>query len=141
MITRVNHIAIAVPNLELASATYRKLGVTVSEPQELLEHGVRVSFMEFENLKLELVEAFGDGSPIQRFMEKNPGGGMHHVCFDVEDLGAAVSDLRESGIRVLGSGEPKIGAHGNPVVFAYPSDLFGVLTEFEQVSTTESPPH
>lgn len=132
MIRRVNHIAIAVPSFELASATYRKLGVKVSEPQELPEHGVRVSFMEFENLKLEPVEAFGDGSPIQRFMEKSPGGGMHHLCLDVEDL--------EPAIRVLGSGEPKIGAHGNPVVFAHPSDLFGVLTEFEQVPATESPP-
>ncbi|QCL98191.1 methylmalonyl-CoA epimerase [Agrobacterium tumefaciens] len=138
MIRRVNHIAIAVPDLEAASATYRRLGVTVSESQELPEHGVRVSFLEFDNLKLELVEALGDASPIQRFIEKKPAGGIHHVCFEVEGLGPVTTVLRESGIRVLGSGEPKIGAHGNPVIFAHPSDLFGVLTEFEEVPATNS---
>ncbi|TCU20606.1 methylmalonyl-CoA epimerase [Rhizobium sullae] len=134
MIRRVNHIAIAVPDLELASESYRRLGVEVSEPQELPEHGVRVSFLEFDNLKLELVEALGDASPIQRFMEKNPGGGMHHVCFEVEALDTVATTLRESGMRVLGSGETKIGAHGNPVIFVHPADLFGVLTEFEEVA-------
>ncbi|CVI24817.1 Methylmalonyl-CoA epimerase [Agrobacterium fabacearum CFBP 5771] len=138
MIRRVNHIAIAVPDLEAASATYRRLGVTVSESQELPEHGVRVSFLEFDNLKLELVEALGDASPIQRFIEKNPAGGIHHVCFEVEGLGPVTTVLRESGIRVLGSGVPKIGADGNPVIFAHPSDLFGVLTEFEEVPATSS---
>ena len=134
MIRRVNHLAIAVPDLERASQIYRGLGVPVSEPQELPEHGVRVVFLEFENIKLELVEALGEQSPIQRFMERNPAGGMHHICFEVGALDPAVAKLADCGIRVLGTGSAKIGAHGNPVVFAHPSDLFGVLTEFEEVA-------
>ncbi|WCK80167.1 methylmalonyl-CoA epimerase [Agrobacterium fabrum] len=134
MIRRVNHIAIAVPDLELASETYRRLGVSVSEPQELPEHGVQVCFLEFENFKIELVQALGDGSPVERFMEKNRVGGIHHICFEVEALDPLTSALRDIDIRVLGSGGPKIGAHGNPVIFAHPSDLFGVLTEFEEVA-------
>ncbi|MFG6082413.1 methylmalonyl-CoA epimerase [Paracoccus litorisediminis] len=138
MIKRVNHIAIAVPDLELAAQTWRNLGVTVSEPQTLPEHGVRVVFLEFGNVKLELLEAYGEGSPIGKFMQKNPSGGMHHVCFDVDDIGATSAKLQDAGIRVLGGGQPKIGAHGNPVLFAHPSDLFGVLTEFEEPHSPES---
>lgn len=134
MIRRVNHIAIAVPDLKLAGETYRRLGVSVSEPQELPEHGVQVCFLEFQNLKIELVQAQGDASPIERFMDKNPVGGMHHICFEVDKLAPVTSVLRGNDIRVLGSGEPRIGAHGNPVIFAHPSDLFGVLTEFEEVA-------
>ncbi|MTH79036.1 methylmalonyl-CoA epimerase [Paracoccus aestuariivivens] len=132
MIKRVNHIAIAVPDLELAAETYRRLGVTVSEPQVLPEHGVRVVFLEFENVKLELIETYGEKSPVASFMRKNPSGGIHHVCFDVEDLQSTSETLKDAGIRVLGDGPPKIGAHGNPVLFAHPADLFGVLTEFEE---------
>lgn len=133
MIRRVNHIAIAVPDLQHASEIYRQLGVPVLEPQDLPEHGVRVSFVKFDNLTLELMEPFGDASPIQRFLERNPGGAMHHLCFEVEAIDAATEVLQEQGIRVLGSGKPKQGAHGNPVIFAHPADLFGVLTEFEEV--------
>lgn len=134
MIRRVNHLAIAVPDLERASETYRALGVPVSQPQDLPEHGVRVVFLEFENLKIELVEAFGEGSPIERFMVKNPAGGMHHICFEVAELGPTVETLSDNGIRILGSGDARIGAHGNPVILAHPSDLCGVLTEFEEVA-------
>lgn len=133
MIRRVNHIAIAVPDLERASATYRKLGVPVSEPQDLPEHGVRVAFLEFDNIKLELMEALGDASPIERFLQKNPTGGMHHICYEVEELSPAVVALKETGVRMLNAGEARIGAHGNPVVFAHPADFSGVLTEFEEV--------
>lgn len=134
MIKRVNHIAIAVPDLEQAAEAYRRLGVPVSEPQALPEHGVRVVFLEFENVKLELLEALGDHSPITKFMQKSPAGGMHHICYDVEDIDATATALQASGIRVLGSGAPRIGAHGHPVIFAHPADLHGVLTEFEETS-------
>lgn len=132
MIKRVNHIAIAVADLEKAAEPYRLLGVPVSEPEILPEHGVRVCFLEFENVKIELLEAHGADSPIAKFMQKNPAGGMHHVCYDVEDLAATTAALDGAGIRVLGGGEPKIGAHGNPVIFTHPADLSGVLTEFEE---------
>jgi methylmalonyl-CoA/ethylmalonyl-CoA epimerase len=133
MIKRVNHIAVAVPDLQLARTMYLRLGVPVGEPQELPEHGVRVSFVEFDNVTLELMEEAGENSPIQRFMERNPSGGMHHLCFEVEELSPVTAKLAERGTRILGSGSSRIGAHGNPVVFAHPADMFGVLTEFEEI--------
>lgn len=132
MLKRVNHIAIAVPDLEAAAARYHDLGIKVSAPQELPEHGVKVVFVEFENTKIELLEPLGDASPIAAFLERQPSGGIHHICFDVDDLQKAVDVATDNGIRLLGGGEAKIGAHGNPVVFAHPKDFQGTLVEFEE---------
>ncbi|MFC5760416.1 methylmalonyl-CoA epimerase [Rhizobium sp. GCM10022189] len=134
MLGRVNHIAIAVPDLIAAAASYRDtLGATVSAPQPLPEHGVTVVFVELPNTKVELLEPLGDASPIAAFLEKNPSGGMHHICYEVEDILAARDRLTASGARVLGNGEPKTGAHGKPVLFLHPKDFFGTLIELEQV--------
>jgi methylmalonyl-CoA/ethylmalonyl-CoA epimerase len=134
MLGRVNHIAIAVPDLTAAAASYRDtLGATVSAPQPLPEHGVTVVFVELPNTKVELLEPLGDASPIAAFLEKNPSGGMHHICYEVEDILAARDRLTASGARVLGNGEPKTGAHGKPVLFLHPKDFFGTLIELEQV--------
>lgn len=134
MLGRVNHIAIAVPDLAAATASYRDtLGAKVSQAQALPEHGVTVVFVELENTKVELLEPLGESSPIATFLEKNPAGGMHHICYEVEDIIAARDQLSDSGARVLGSGEPKIGAHGKPVLFLHPKDFFGTLIELEQV--------
>lgn len=134
MLGRVNHIAIAVPDLAAATASYRDtLGAKVSQAQPLPEHGVTVVFVELENTKVELLEPLGESSPIATFLEKNPAGGMHHICYEVEDIIAARDQLSASGARVLGSGEPKIGAHGKPVLFLHPKDFFGTLIELEQV--------
>lgn len=134
MLGRVNHIAIAVPDLAAATAGYRDtLGAVVSEPQALPEHGVTVVFVELPNTKVELLEPLGNASPIAAFLEKNPSGGMHHICYEVEDILAARDRLTASGSRVLGNGEPKIGAHGKPVLFLHPKDFFGTLIELEQV--------
>ena len=134
MLGRVNHIAIAVPDLAVATASYRDtLGAKVSQAQALPEHGVTVVFVELENTKVELLEPLGEGSPIAAFLEKNPSGGMHHICYEVNDILAARDQLSASGARVLGSGEPKIGAHGKPVLFLHPKDFFGTLIELEQV--------
>lgn len=134
MLGRVNHIAIAVPDLAVATASYRDtLGAKVSQAQALPEHGVTVVFVELENTKVELLEPLGEASPIGAFLEKNPAGGMHHICFEVNDILAARDQLSASGARVLGSGEPKIGAHGKPVLFLHPKDFFGTLIELEQV--------
>lgn len=134
MLGRVNHIAIAVPDLAAATASYRDtLGAKVSQAQALPEHGVTVVFVELENTKVELLEPLDEGSPIAAFLEKNPAGGMHHICYEVEDIIAARDQLSASGARVLGSGEPKIGAHGKPVLFLHPKDFFGTLIELEQV--------
>ncbi len=134
MLGRVNHIAIAVPDLAVATASYRDtLGAKVSQAQALPEHGVTVVFVELENTKVELLEPLGDTSPITTFLEKNPAGGMHHICYEVNDILAARDQLSASGARVLGSGEPKIGAHGKPVLFLHPKDFFGTLIELEQV--------
>jgi len=134
MLGRVNHIAIAVPDLAAATAGYRDmLGAVVSEPQALPEHGVTVVFVELPNTKVELLEPLGNASPIAAFLEKNPSGGMHHICYEVEDIPAARDRLTASGARVLGNGEPKIGAHGKPVLFLHPKDFFGTLIELEQV--------
>lgn len=134
MIGRLNHVAIAVPDLAAATARYRDtLGAQVSLPQDLPEHGVTVVFVELPNTKVELLAALGADSPIARFLERNPDGGMHHVCYEVDDILAARDRMVAGGARVLGSGEPKIGAHGKPVIFLHPKDFGGTLTELEQV--------
>lgn len=133
MIGRLNHVAIAVPDLEAAAATYREvLGAKVSDPQPEPDHGVTVVFIELPNTKIELLHPLGENSPIQGFLDKNPSGGIHHVCYEVEDILAARDTLKAEGKRVLGSGEPKIGAHGKPVLFLHPKDFTGTLVELEQ---------
>ena len=135
MIGRLNHVAIAVPDLKTGIITYSGiLGVTVSEPQALPEHGVTVVFVELPNTKIELLEVLGEASPIAPFMERNPSGGIHHICYEVDNIIAARDTLISEGARVLGDGEPKTGAHGNPVLFLHPKDFCGTLVELEQVS-------
>ena len=134
MLGRVNHIAIAVPDLASAVASYRDvLGAAVTAPQTLPEHGVTVVFVELPNTKVELLEPLGEGSPITAFLEKNPAGGMHHVCYEVADILAVRDRLVEGGARILGDGKPKTGAHGKPVLFLHPKDFFGTLIELEEV--------
>ena len=134
MIGRLNHVAIAVPDLEAAADQYRgALGASVGAPQEEPDHGVTVIFIELPNTKIELLHPLGDNSPIAGFLEKNPAGGIHHVCYEVEDIRAAAARLSESGARVLGDGAPKIGAHGKPVLFLHPKDFNGCLIELEEV--------
>jgi methylmalonyl-CoA/ethylmalonyl-CoA epimerase len=133
MIGRLNHVAIAVRDLAAASRVYREtLGAEVSAPEAIREHGVTVVFVVLPNTKIELLEPLGEDSPIAKFLEKNPDGGIHHVCYEVEDIGAARDRLVRTGARVLGSGEPKIGAHGKPVLFLHPKDFCGTLVELEQ---------
>ena len=133
MIGRLNHVAIAVPDLEAAAATYRDtLGAQVAPPQAEPDHGVTVVFIELPNTKIELLEPLGEGSPITAFLDKNPSGGIHHVCYEVDDILAARDRLKSEGARVLGDGEPKIGAHGKPVLFLHPKDFNGALVELEQ---------
>ncbi len=133
MIGRLNHVAIAVPDLERAAATYLStLGASVSTPQDQLDHGVKVVFVELPNTKIELLEPLGDNSPIQAFLDKNPSGGMHHICYEVGDIIAARDHLKGEGARIIGDGEPKIGAHGKPVLFLHPKDFDGTLVELEQ---------
>ena len=134
MIGKLNHVAIVVPDLEAATAVYRDtLGATVSAPEDLPEHGVTTVFVELPNTKIELLLPLGEGSPIQGFLDKNPAGGIHHVCYEVDDILAARDRLKGAGARVLGDGEPKIGAHGKPVLFLHPKDFNGCLVELEQV--------
>ena len=134
MIGRLNHVAIAVPDLASAAATYRDaLGAEVGEAMDLPEHGVRVVFVTLPNSKVELLEPLGEGSPIAGFLGTSPAGGIHHLCFEVEDLGAARDRLVAAGARVLGGGEPRIGAHGKPVLFLHPKDFQGTLVELEEV--------
>lgn len=134
MLGRLNHVAIVVPDLAAATAKYRdQLGASVSDPQPLPEHGVTVVFVQIANTKTELLEPLGEGSPIAAFLEKNPSGGMHHMCYEVDDIIAARDTLKAQGVRVLGDGEPKIGAHGKPVLFLHPKDFDGTLIELEQV--------
>jgi len=134
MLGRLNHVAIAVPDLASASAVYRDtLGGKVSAPQVLAEHGVTVVFVELPNSKIELLEPLGEASPLAAFLAKNPSGGMHHICYEVDDIIAARDRLKAGGARVLGDGEPKIGAHGKPVLFLHPKDFLGTLVEIEQV--------
>ena len=134
MIGRLNHVAIAVPDLEAASAQYQEaLGADVGAPQDEPDHGVTVVFINLPNTKIELLYPLGEGSPIANFLEKNPSGGIHHICYEVDDILAARDKLKAEGARVLGSGEPKIGAHGKPVLFLHPKDFNGCLVELEQV--------
>ena len=132
-IGRLNHVAIAVPDMAKAAAEYRALGAEVSAPDDLPEHGVTTIFVELPNTKIELLHPLGENSPIAGFLAKNPSGGMHHLCFEVEDIIAARDQLVAEGARVLGGGEPKIGAHGKPVLFLHPKDFSGTLIELEQV--------
>jgi methylmalonyl-CoA/ethylmalonyl-CoA epimerase len=133
MIGRLNHVAIVVPDLAAAAATYRQtLGATVSAPEDLPDHGVTTVFVELPNTKIELLHPLGEGSAIQTFLDRNPSGGMHHICYEVEDILAARDALKASGARVLGDGEPKPGAHGKPVLFLHPKDFAGTLLELEQ---------
>jgi methylmalonyl-CoA/ethylmalonyl-CoA epimerase len=134
MLGRLNHVAIAVKDLAAAATVYRgMLGATVSAPQPLPEHGVTVVFVELPNTKIELLEPLGSDSPIAKFLEKNADGGIHHICYEVDDIIAARDRLKGAGARVLGSGEPRIGAHGKPVLFLHPKDFCGALVELEQV--------
>jgi len=134
MIGRLNHVAIAVKDLEKSAALYRDtLGAKVSAPQPEPNHGVTVVFIELPNTKIELLEPLGADSPIAKFLEKNPDGGMHHVCYEVDDIIVARDHLKAKGARVLGDGNPKIGAHGKPVLFLHPKDFNGTLVEIEQV--------
>jgi methylmalonyl-CoA/ethylmalonyl-CoA epimerase len=134
MIGRLNHVAIAVPNLAAAAATYADtLGAKVSDPVDEPDHGVTVVFVELPNTKIELLHPLGDNSPIAKFLANNPSGGMHHVCYEVDDIIAARDKLKAQGARVLGDGEPKIGAHGKPVLFLHPKDFCGTLVEIEQI--------
>ena len=133
MIGRLNHVAIAVPDLEAASAQYRDtLGASVRAPQAEPEHGVTVVFIDLPNTKIELLHPLGENSPIAAFLDKNPSGGIHHICYEVDDILAARDTLKAAGARVLGSGEPRIGAHGKPVLFLHPKDFNGTLVELEQ---------
>jgi methylmalonyl-CoA/ethylmalonyl-CoA epimerase len=134
MIGRLNHVAIAVPDLTAAAATYRDtLGAKVSAPQPEPDHGVTVIFVDLGNTKIELLHPLGSDSPIANFLERSPSGGIHHVCYEVTDIIAARDKLKAEGARVLGDGEPKIGAHKKPVLFLHPKDFMGTLIELEQV--------
>lgn len=134
MIGKLNHVAIAVPDLEAASALYRDtLGAEVSEPVAIAEHGVTTVFVNLPNTKIELLHPLGEGSPIAGFLDRNAAGGIHHICYEVEDIHAARDRLIDQGMRVLGDGEPRIGAHGKPVLFLHPKDFCGTLVEIEQV--------
>ena len=133
MIGRLNHVAIAVPDLTAATALYRDtLGARVSQPLAQPEHGVTVVFVDLPNTKIELLHPLGDDSPIANFLERNASGGIHHICYEVDDIHVARERLKSSGARVLGDGEPKIGAHGKPVLFLHPKDFCGTLIELEQ---------
>jgi len=133
MIGRLNHVAIAVPDLEAATAVYRDtLGASVTPPSPQPEHGVTVVFIELPNTKIELLHPLGEASPIAGFLAKNPAGGIHHICYEVEDIRSARDRLKALGARVLGDGEPKIGAHGRPVLFLHPKDFTGTLVELEE---------
>jgi methylmalonyl-CoA/ethylmalonyl-CoA epimerase len=133
MIGRLNHVAIAVPDLAAAASLYRStLGAEVSDPVAQPDHGVTVVFVTLPNTKIELLHPLGEDSPVAAFLGRNPSGGIHHLCYEVEDILAARDRLREAGARVLGSGEPAIGAHGKPVLFLHPKDFCGTLIELEQ---------
>lgn len=135
MIGRLNHVAIAVPDLDAAVAKYRDLlGANVSAPMALPEHGVTVVFVELENSKIELMAPLGSNSPVASFLGKNPSGGVHHICYEVNDLRGSAQKLIQGGARVLGDGVPKTGAHGLPVLFLHPKDFDGTLIELEEVA-------
>jgi methylmalonyl-CoA/ethylmalonyl-CoA epimerase len=133
MIGRLNHVAIAVKDLAAATAIYKNaLGASMTEPTPQPEHGVTVVFVNLPNTKIEFLEPLGDNSPIAKFLEKNGDGGIHHICYEVDDIIAARDQLKAQGARILGDGNPKIGAHGKPVLFLHPKDFLGTLTELEQ---------
>jgi methylmalonyl-CoA/ethylmalonyl-CoA epimerase len=133
MIGRLNHVAIVVPDLDAASRVYRDtLGAAVSEPVDMPAHGVTTVFVTLPNTKIELLHPLGEDSPVRTFLERNPSGGMHHVCYEVDDIKAARDKLVADGARVLGDGEPKTGAHDKPVLFLHPKDFCGTLVEIEQ---------
>jgi methylmalonyl-CoA/ethylmalonyl-CoA epimerase len=133
MIGRLNHVAIATKDVRKAADIYRNtLGAKVSDPVPLPEHGVTTVFVELPNTKIELLEPLGDNSPIAKFLEKNPGGGMHHVCYEVDDIIAARDRMQAMGATITGSGEPRVGAHGKPVIFLHPRDFVGTLIELEE---------
>ena len=135
MIGRVNHVAIAVPDVEAASAIWQaSLGADCSQPQDLPEHGVRMVFVTAPNAQIELMEPLGDESPIMSFLQRNPDGGIHHICYEVDDILAARDRLVGEGARVLGDGTPRTGAHGNPILFLHPKDFCGTLIELEEVN-------
>jgi methylmalonyl-CoA/ethylmalonyl-CoA epimerase len=137
MLGRLNHVALAVPDLAAAAETYRgKLGAKVSEPQRLPEHGVVIVFVDLPNARIELMEPLGADSPIAAFLARNPAGGMHHICYEVDDIAAARERILSEGGRILGDGTPKIGAHGNPVLFLHPKDFCGTLIELEEVRSS-----
>lgn len=134
MIGNLNHVAIVVPDLDAGARIYKEtLGADVSAPVDLPDHGVTTVFVNLPNTKIELLHPFGDNSPIGKFLENNPSGGMHHVCYEVDDIYAARDKLVAEGARVLGDGEPKTGAHGKPVLFLHPKDFCGTLVEIEQI--------
>jgi len=140
MIGRLNHVAIVVPDLGAAAARYRDLlGATVEAPRALPEHGVTVVFVTLANSKIELMTPLGDHSPVAKFLAERPGGGMHHMCFEVPDLASAARRLVEGGARILGDGTPRIGAHGLPVLFLHPRDFDGTLLELEEVKPALQP--
>ena len=134
MLGPLNHVALAVPDLQAAAQVYRNtLGARVSEPRALPEHGVTIVFVDVGNTRIELLEPLGENSPIAAFLARMPEGGMHHLCYEVEDVRCARDRLKGGGARILGDGEPKIGAHGNPVIFLHPKDFFGTMIELEEV--------
>tara|TARA_B100000768_G_scaffold85284_1_gene80621 strand:- start:700 stop:1110 length:411 start_codon:yes stop_codon:yes gene_type:complete len=136
MIGALNHIAIAVPNLDEAMEKYGgPLGAKIGNPKDLIEHGVTVVFINLPNTKIELISPLGKNSPILSFMKKNPAGGIHHICYEVESISNAISKLTKDGAMILGDGKPKIGAHGNPVIFLHPKDFNGTLIELEEVKS------
>ncbi|MGB1547634.1 MAG: methylmalonyl-CoA epimerase [Alphaproteobacteria bacterium] len=133
MIGRLNHVAIVVPDLEAASKLYReKLGAKVSEAVDMPDNGVTTVFVHLSNTNIELLHPFGENSPVANFLERNPAGGIHHVCYEVEDVTAARDALKAMGVRILGDGEPKLGAHGMPTIFLHPKDFCGTLVELEE---------
>ena len=134
MIGKLNHIAIATPSLDDATKTYKDmLGVKISDPVDQIDHGVKVVFIELPNTKIELLEPLGENSPIENFLDKNKKGGVHHICFEVEDIDSAIMNLKRDGATILGDGNAKIGAHGKPVIFLHPKDFNGALIELEEV--------
>ncbi len=134
MIERLNHVAIVVPDLVLAKTLYNDIfGAEVSAIQELPEHGVSMVFVTLGNTKIELLHPLGNDSPVGKFLNQNNGGGIHHLCYEVRNLEEAIDKLLQKGLRVLGDGEPKEGAHGNPVIFLHPKDFLGTLIELEEV--------
>jgi len=132
MIGKLNHVAIAVPDLTVAAARYTAMGASVSTAEDLPEHGVQVVFVELANSRLELLAPLAKNSPVTAFLDRHPEGGMHHICLEVEDIYVAIDQARAAGTRVLGDGQPRTGAHGKPVVFLHPKDMHGVLIELQQ---------